>query len=173
MILRDKVAVVTGAGRGLGRQLLAPAWVADATRSQGPVATEPHAGPDWQRGYGWSFWQARHGYRGDGAFGQYAVVLPEQDVAVAITSEVEDMQQLLDLRMEQAVAADGVYVGRRGVDRGGGPGDPMRRGVAREQVEVVLQQQLPCVGVEGALWQSFSTGRLRRPAVHADHRREW
>ena len=52
---------------------------------------------DWSLGYGHSFWSQRHGYRGDGAFGQYLVVLPEQDVAVAITSEVEDMQRVLDL----------------------------------------------------------------------------
>ena len=52
---------------------------------------------DWSLGYGHSFWGQRHGYRGDGAFGQYAVVLPEQDVAVAITSEVENMQDVLDL----------------------------------------------------------------------------
>lgn len=51
---------------------------------------------DWAHGYGCSFWGASHGYRGDGAFGQFAVVLPEQDVVVAITSEVEAMQVVLD-----------------------------------------------------------------------------
>lgn len=53
-------------------------------------------GSDWSYGYGYSFWNASHGYRGDGAFGQFAVVLPEQDVAVAITSETEVMQDVLD-----------------------------------------------------------------------------
>lgn len=52
---------------------------------------------DWACGYGYSFWGARHGYRGDGAFGQFAVVLPEQDVAVAITSEVEAMQDVCNI----------------------------------------------------------------------------
>lgn len=51
---------------------------------------------DWSYGYGHSFWNASHGYRGDGAYGQFALVLPEQDVAVAITSEVEVMQDVLD-----------------------------------------------------------------------------
>lgn len=51
---------------------------------------------DWSYGYGYSFWGASHGYRGDGAFGQFAIVLPEQDVAVAITSEVDAMQDVLD-----------------------------------------------------------------------------
>lgn len=51
---------------------------------------------DWAHGYGYSFWGGSHGYRGDGAFGQFAVVLPDQDVVVAITSEVEVMQEVLD-----------------------------------------------------------------------------
>ena len=60
---------------------------------------------DWACGYGYSFWGARHGYRGDGAFGQFAVVLPEQDVAVAITSEVEAMQDVLDKLWEHMLPA--------------------------------------------------------------------
>lgn len=51
---------------------------------------------DWGCGYGYSFWSSRHGFRGDGAFGQFAVVLPEHDVVVAITSEVDVMQDVLD-----------------------------------------------------------------------------
>jgi hypothetical protein len=38
-------------------------------------------------------WRCRHnGFRGDGAFGQYAIVLPERDAVIAITSETNDMQ---------------------------------------------------------------------------------
>ncbi len=84
-------------GRWRDEQLLDPDWVAGAVRSQGPPSTEPDAPTDWLQGYGWSFWQARHGFRGDGAFGQFAIVLPEQDAVVAITSEVDDMQAVLDL----------------------------------------------------------------------------
>ena len=36
-------------------------------------------------------------FRGDGAFGQYISVLPEKDAVIAITSEREDMQGVLDL----------------------------------------------------------------------------
>jgi hypothetical protein len=39
---------------------------------------------------------SRHGYRGDGAFGQFMLVLPEHDAVVAIFSGNEDMQALLD-----------------------------------------------------------------------------
>ncbi|MFL6112421.1 MAG: serine hydrolase domain-containing protein [Catenulispora sp.] len=78
-----------------GRQLLAPEWVAKATRAQVDNG-DPRSGSDWTQGYGFQFWMARHGYRGDGAFGQFCVVLPEQDAVLALTAETEDMQAVLD-----------------------------------------------------------------------------
>jgi hypothetical protein len=39
---------------------------------------------------------ARHGYRGDGAFGQFCIILPEQDAVVATTGGTEAMQAVLD-----------------------------------------------------------------------------
>jgi hypothetical protein len=39
---------------------------------------------------------ARHGYRGDGAFGQFCVVLPTHDAVVATTAGTEAMQAVLD-----------------------------------------------------------------------------
>ena len=52
--------------------------------------------PDWRQGYGFQFWMSRHGYRGDGAFGQFCVVLPEQDAVVVTTASTLDMQAMLD-----------------------------------------------------------------------------
>jgi len=53
---------------------------------------------DWAQGYGYQFWRCRHGaYRGDGAFGQYCLVMPDQDAALAITGGVKDMQAVLNL----------------------------------------------------------------------------
>jgi CubicO group peptidase (beta-lactamase class C family) len=88
-----------------GRQLLSPEWVATATTPTGLPNREPDPNPDWRQGYGCSFWRARHGYRGDGAYGQYAIVLPEHDVALAITSETVDMQAVLDLVWEHLLPA--------------------------------------------------------------------
>ena len=35
---------------------------------------------DWEQGYGYQFWRSRHGfYRGDGAHGQFCLVLPQYD----------------------------------------------------------------------------------------------
>lgn len=76
-----------------GGDLLSPEWVAEATR---PHVTTGRAGPDWSQGYGFQFWRSRHGYRGDGAYGQFMVVLPEADAVVAMTSQSPDMQAVLD-----------------------------------------------------------------------------
>jgi CubicO group peptidase (beta-lactamase class C family) len=86
-----------GGGVVGGRRLLSADWVATATTPTGLPNREEGANPDWTEGYGCSFWAARHGYRGDGAYGQFAIVLPDQDVALAITSETTDMQGVLDL----------------------------------------------------------------------------
>jgi hypothetical protein len=38
---------------------------------------ETQTNPDWRQGYGYQFWRCRHNcYRGDGAFGQYCIVMP-------------------------------------------------------------------------------------------------
>ena len=92
-------------GRWDGRRLLAESWFDVAAVFDGPPNTDPGAGPDWRRGYGFSFWGQRFGFRGDGAFGQYAIVLPDQDMTIAITSEVEDMQTVLDLLWEHVLPA--------------------------------------------------------------------
>ena len=52
-----------------GRRLLPAEWVAQATSRQIGNGDDPNS--DWAQGYGFQFWQCRHGaYRGDGAFGQ-------------------------------------------------------------------------------------------------------
>src|SRR5262249_2559045 len=79
-----------------GRQLIPAAWV--------EVATAPKS--DWDQGYGYQFWRSRHNsYRGDGAFGQYCLVIPELDAVVAITSGVLDMQRVLNLVWEKLLPA--------------------------------------------------------------------
>lgn len=88
-----------------GRQLLSPEWVAEATSRQ--VANGDDPASDWAQGYGFQFWIARHGYRGDGAYGQYCVILPEQDVVLAITGQSDDMQGVLDAAWEHLLPAIG------------------------------------------------------------------
>lgn len=88
--------------RGLwaGRRLLSEAWIAEATAKQisNADAADPHAPADWQQGYGYQFWRCQHNaYRGDGAFGQFCVVMPDQDAVIAITSGLPNMQAVLNL----------------------------------------------------------------------------
>jgi CubicO group peptidase (beta-lactamase class C family) len=79
-----------------GQQLLPASWIESATARQVSNGSNPNS--DWNQGYGFQFWRCRHNaFRGDGAFGQYCVVLPDQDVVVAITSGVRDMQAVLNL----------------------------------------------------------------------------
>jgi hypothetical protein len=53
---------------------------------------------DWEQGYGFQFWRCRHGfYRGDGAHGQFCIVLPQYDAVVAITSGTRDMASVMNL----------------------------------------------------------------------------
>jgi hypothetical protein len=68
--------------------------VAKATSKQVSNPGEPV--PDWQQGYGFQFWMSRHGYRGDGAYGQFCVILPEQDAVIVTTACTLDMQAMLD-----------------------------------------------------------------------------
>jgi CubicO group peptidase (beta-lactamase class C family) len=85
-------------GRWRGAQLVSRAWLALATRRQ--VETGPDGDgwrtPDWLAGYGYHFWMSRRGYRGDGAFGQYCLVIPEYDLVVAMTAAASDMRVPLE-----------------------------------------------------------------------------
>ncbi|TDN44649.1 CubicO group peptidase (beta-lactamase class C family) [Curtobacterium flaccumfaciens] len=86
-----------------GERILDEGWVAAATSTQ--VANPDEANPDWRQGYGFQFWMARHGFRGDGAYGQFCVVLPEQDVVLAITGQSLDMQAVLDAAWQHLLPA--------------------------------------------------------------------
>ncbi|MFH1635190.1 MAG: serine hydrolase [Chloroflexota bacterium] len=84
-------------GQWQGRQLIPAAWVEAATAKQ--VSNGPDENPDWEQGYGYQFWRCQPAsiYRGDGAFGQFCIVMPEQDAVLAITAGVAEMQPILNL----------------------------------------------------------------------------
>ena len=87
-----------------GRQLVPASWVAAATMRQTSNGSNPKS--DWDQGYGYQFWRCRYGqYRGDGAFGQFCVVLPDLDAVVAITGGYRNMQAVLDLVWEKLLPA--------------------------------------------------------------------
>ena len=78
-----------------GRQVLPAGWTEQALALHTPNPAEPN--PDWQQGYGFQFWRGRHGtVRGDGAYGQFVVLLPEQDAVLVMTGGTGNMQGVLD-----------------------------------------------------------------------------
>jgi CubicO group peptidase (beta-lactamase class C family) len=89
-------------GKWNDQQILPSAWIEEATSvkiDNAPgVAASKKDSSDWMQGYCYQFWRSRYNsYRGDGAFGQYMLILPEQDAVIAITSETNDMQDELNL----------------------------------------------------------------------------
>jgi CubicO group peptidase (beta-lactamase class C family) len=91
-------------GKWNGKQLVPAAWVETATARQTSNGSDPTS--DWDQGYGYQFWRCRHGfYRGDGAFGQFCIVMPEQDAVVAITSGTRDMQTIMNLIWDKLLPA--------------------------------------------------------------------
>lgn len=91
-------------GKWNGQQLIPESWVNQATARQTSNGSNPKS--DWEQGYGYQFWRARHhAYRGDGAFGQYCLVIPEHDAVIAITSGLKDMQAVLNLVWDHILPA--------------------------------------------------------------------
>jgi CubicO group peptidase (beta-lactamase class C family) len=87
-----------------GVRIVPETWVEVATSKQVSNGTVPES--DWCQGYGYQFWRCRHNsYRGDGAFGQFCIVMPEQDAVMAITAGVPDMQVVLNLVWEKLLPA--------------------------------------------------------------------
>ncbi|HVT74637.1 MAG TPA: serine hydrolase domain-containing protein [Lacunisphaera sp.] len=82
-------------GQWQGKQLVPAAWVAEATALQTANGGDP-AG-NWDQGYGYQFWRCPHGfYRGDGAFGQFCIVMDQYDAVLAITSGTRDMAAVMN-----------------------------------------------------------------------------
>jgi CubicO group peptidase (beta-lactamase class C family) len=94
-------------GNWQGKQLLSEKWCDEAALPHADNSITPGASADWSRGYGYQFWRSRYGYRGDGAFGQYCLIMPEFDAVLALSSETENMQEILDIVWEYLVPAFG------------------------------------------------------------------
>jgi len=97
-------------GKWNGKTILPANWVQEASTMkimQDPAAPESKRdSSDWLQGYCYQMWRCRNNaYRGDGAFGQYMIVMPDQDAVMAITSETADMQSELNLVWEYILPA--------------------------------------------------------------------
>ena len=88
-------------GKWNGKQIIPEDYLAAATSKH--ADNSRNTLPDWQQGYGYQFWVSRHGYRGDGAAGQLAVILEEYDLCISVTSCLSDMQKMLDIFWEELI----------------------------------------------------------------------
>jgi CubicO group peptidase (beta-lactamase class C family) len=119
-------------GQWDGVQLIPAEWVEQAASVQ--VANPGEPVPDWQQGYGFQFWMSRHGYRGDGAFGQFCVILPEHETVIVTTACTLDMQAMLDAMWKHLLPGLG------GTAAGAGP--------VEDQVPVQEQLSARLAGLE-------------------------
>ena len=94
-------------GMWKGKQVISPEWVAAASSKQ---ISNGKNDTSWAYGYGYQFWlNPPGGFRADGAYGQFSMVLPELDAVVAITSESMEtkktMQVVWDVLLPEMKAA--------------------------------------------------------------------
>lgn len=90
-------------GKWKGKQILPEAWVEASSKAQWVFESNPFGGKtpkekdDWQQGYGYQFWRTQHnGYRSDGLYGQFGIVLPDEQTVVAITEQSFNTQKTLN-----------------------------------------------------------------------------
>lgn len=89
-------------GKWNGKKILPASWIEEASTKkilQSPDAPQSKRdSSDWLQGYCYQMWRCRHNaFRGDGAFGQFMIVMPEQDAVLAITAESADLQEEINL----------------------------------------------------------------------------
>ena len=97
-------------GKWNGNQVLPASWVEEASTLkiyQAPDARQSQKdSSDWMQGYCYQMWRCRHNaFRADGAYGQFIIVMPDQDAVIAITAEAGDMQDEINLIWEYLLPA--------------------------------------------------------------------
>jgi hypothetical protein len=85
-----------------GKQLLPAEWITEASTAKIDQAPDmPQSkkdSSDWTQGYCYQMWRCRHNaFRADGAFGQFIIIMPDQDAVIAINAEVPSMQDEINL----------------------------------------------------------------------------
>ncbi|MDA7680996.1 beta-lactamase family protein [Verrucomicrobiales bacterium] len=91
-------------GRWGNKIIIKEDWVDMATSKQVSNGSNPDS--DWNQGYGFQFWRCKFdSYRGDGAFGQFCVVMPRLNAVIAITSGENDMASILNLVWDKFLPA--------------------------------------------------------------------
>ncbi len=152
-----------------GERLLPDEWM---TRHRQPhvdtasVMTDT----DWQQGYGWQVWPDSHGgYRGDGAFGQFGLVMPGHDAVVVTTAHTTDMPGILDavwthlVPAFSALPARGPTASRPITEAGARAGDALAARLSRAALVTVGGER------GGTVHLSFENRRNRWRLTDASH----
>lgn len=108
--------------------------------------------PDWQAGYGFQFWQCQHGFfRGDGASGQLAVMMPSLDAVLVVVGGIVDMQNELNIVWEKLLPA---FVGDKPL-----PEAPE----ALADLRAAQREPRFDLGEDGAPWDGFKPETFTAP----------
>lgn len=85
-----------------GKRIVSREWIQQATKKSVSNDTGVNSDIEWNLGYGFQFWMCRYdAYRADGAFGQYCIVMPKQNMVFVATCEENCTQNLLDIIWEE------------------------------------------------------------------------
>ncbi len=109
---------ILNGGKFSGKQVIPAEWVAEMSANQVPSCpagrneiqmresgVDP-ATSDWLQGYGYQMWRCRHNaFRADGANGQYIIIIPDKDAVVAMTANIGDMQEEINLVWDNILPA--------------------------------------------------------------------
>ncbi|MFB7249587.1 serine hydrolase domain-containing protein [Microbacterium sp. NPDC056234] len=86
-------------GRFAGRQVIPASFIEEAVEpwsdTRDPADPDAETG-DWGLGYGYQIWRSRLGYRLDGAYGQFGIVVPERGIAIAYQGASTEAHRTLD-----------------------------------------------------------------------------
>ena len=109
---------ILNGGKYNGKQVIPADWVKEMTANQVPSCPAGLNGvtvrdsgmdpvtSDWLQGYGYQMWRCRHNaVRADGAWGQYIIIMPEQDAVVAVTARIGNMQEEINLIWDNILPA--------------------------------------------------------------------
>lgn len=91
-------------GVSAGVRLLPEEWIEQHSVAHADTSghSENH---DWQLGYGWQVWRSSFGYRADGMYGQFGIVLPDHDMVIVMTGGDQRMQSVLEKVWEHLIPA--------------------------------------------------------------------
>ena len=87
-----------------GKRLISAEWIDELSQYK---SCSPFGGTDWESGYSYHFWLARHEgvFRGDGAMGQHGIIMPKQDMVITMYSCTHRVEKTLELFWEHLLPA--------------------------------------------------------------------